>query len=204
MRDAAEWDERYRDSELVWSAEPNRFVAEEARGLAPGRAIDLAAGEGRNAIWLAGLGWTVTAVDFSAVGLEKGRKLAGGQPAAVSQRISWECADLLQYAPEAGGYDLVLIAYLHLPPPARRSVLAAAAGGVAPGGLLLIVGHDRGNLAGGVGGPQDPEVLYDAAEVSADLTEAGLEVESATERTRPVAGQEREAIDLVLRARRPG
>ena len=74
--DAAGWDERYAASELVWSAEPNRFVAEVCADLAPGRALDLAAGEGRNAIWLAQRGWDVTATDFSAVGLDKGRRLA--------------------------------------------------------------------------------------------------------------------------------
>ncbi len=198
--DAAGWDERYGERELVWSAEPNRFVAEEVAAMPPGRAIDLAAGEGRNAIWLASLGWTVTAVDFSAVGLEKGRQLAEAQQPDVAGRIRWECADLLEYAPTPAGYELVLIAYLHLPAPLRQRVLTAAAGAVAPGGLLLIVGHARRNLADGVGGPQDAEVLYDVDEVSAEIAAAGLAVESAAERLRPVDGQERPAIDFVLRA----
>ena len=59
--DAGEWDARYRDSELVWSAGPNQFVEECCADLPPGRAIDLAAGEGRNAIWLAEQGWDATA-----------------------------------------------------------------------------------------------------------------------------------------------
>src|SRR5262249_49632970 len=66
--DQRQWDELYASAELVWTAEPNRFVAEELAGLAAGRALDLGTGEGRNAIWLAERGWQVTAVDFSAAG----------------------------------------------------------------------------------------------------------------------------------------
>jgi 2-polyprenyl-3-methyl-5-hydroxy-6-metoxy-1,4-benzoquinol methylase len=74
--DARAWDERYAAAELVWSREPNQFVAAELGDLPPGSAVDLAAGEGRNAIWLASLGWSVTAVDFSRVALDKGARLA--------------------------------------------------------------------------------------------------------------------------------
>jgi SAM-dependent methyltransferase len=205
MRDAAKWDERYGDSDLVWTAEPNRWVAEAVAGLPPGRAIDLAAGEGRNAIWLAGLGWTVTAVDFSRVGLDKGRRLAEGGDSGSAARICWEHADLLDYQPPQGAYDLVLLAYLHLPASSRRTVLRRAGEAVAPGGRLLVVGHDRANLERGVGGPQDPDVLYAADDLRtelADLQGTGLTVESAQQRLRPVDGHERPAVDLVLLARR--
>ena len=74
--DQREWDELYASTELVWTAEANRFVVEELTGLAAGRALDLGTGEGRNAIWLAERGWQVTAVDFSAVGLAKATELA--------------------------------------------------------------------------------------------------------------------------------
>src|SRR4051812_50095966 len=77
---AAAWDERCAATGLVWSAEPNRSVVAELADVRPGRALDLAAGEGRNAIWLAVRGWRVTAVDFSAVAIDKGRRLAGGGP----------------------------------------------------------------------------------------------------------------------------
>jgi ubiquinone/menaquinone biosynthesis C-methylase UbiE len=74
--DSQEWDRRYAAAELVWTAEPNRFAVAELQDLPPGRALDVAAGEGRNAVWLASRGWQVTAVDFSAAGLDKGRRLA--------------------------------------------------------------------------------------------------------------------------------
>ena len=77
--DASEWDRRYAAADLVWSAGPNAVVAREADDLPPGRALDLASGEGRNAIWLAERGWRVTAVDFSAVATERTRQLAAGR-----------------------------------------------------------------------------------------------------------------------------
>jgi 2-polyprenyl-3-methyl-5-hydroxy-6-metoxy-1,4-benzoquinol methylase len=66
--------------ELVWTAEPNHWLVPEVADLPPGRALDVGAGEGRNAIRLAERGWTVTTVDFSAVGLTKARHLADAQP----------------------------------------------------------------------------------------------------------------------------
>jgi SAM-dependent methyltransferase len=192
----AEWDRRYAASELVWSAGPNRFVAEEIAGMAPGRALDLAAGEGRNAIWLAGLGWRVTAVDFSAVAIGKARRLA--QARGVD--VGWVTADLLGYRPDEAAHELVLIAYLHLPPKEFADVLSRAVAALAPDGTLLIVGHDASNLTEGVGGPQDAEVLYRAEAISALLD--GLDVRRAERVRRPVEtdGGPHEAIDTLVRA----
>ncbi len=74
--DPQSWDARYAGTDHVWSAEPNALAAELVADLPPGRALDLAAGEGRMALWLAARGWTVTALDFSAVGLAKGQARA--------------------------------------------------------------------------------------------------------------------------------
>jgi SAM-dependent methyltransferase len=201
MRNAAEWDERYRSSDLVWSAEPNRWVAEIAGHWPPGKAIDLAAGEARNSLWLAGLGWTVTVVDYSQVGLEKGRRLA--ERFGVAELLTFERADLTAYVPGPGTYDLVLLAYLHLDAADRRAIVRRAADAVAPGGRLLIVGHDLANLSRGVGGPQDPDVLYTADGLRAEIAGSGLTVESAGERLRPVEGKDRPAVDVVLLGHRP-
>jgi SAM-dependent methyltransferase len=200
--DSTEWDARYAASDLLWSAAPNRWVESELAGLAPGRALDLAAGEGRNALWLAGLGWQVTAVDFSAVALAKGRAVAAADERAA--RIEWVHADLLDYVPAAGGFDAVVMAYLQLPARQRAAVHARAAVALAPGGVLLVVAHDLANLTDGVGGPGDAQVLFSAADVRADLAASGvaLSVERAGAVRRPVAGEQRPAIDVLVRATR--
>lgn len=183
--DAASWDDRYAGSELVWSAEPNRFVEAETASLAPGRALDVAAGEGRNAIWLAQQGWTVSAVDFSQVGLEKGEHAA--QALGVGGRVEWICADVRAWSPPASAYDLVVVAYLHLVAEDLAKVVTRAAAGLRPGGRLVGVGHDLVNLRGGVGGPQDPAVLWTPGELRSLLTNSGLAVDtcSTVERSTP-------------------
>lgn len=204
-----EWDTRYAASELVWGAAANRWVVAEVADLPAGRALDLAAGEGRNSIWLAQRGWRVTAVDFASVAVERGRKLAATEPRAAD-RLSWVVADLRGYAPPPAAFDLVLIVYLHLPADQRRAVLRHAANGLAPGGTLLMVGHDTTNLTEGVGGPQDAGVLFTPDDVLADLADAGLETVSARRVRRrvprpddPDRADGPEAIDALVRLRRP-
>jgi SAM-dependent methyltransferase len=148
--DSAQWDERYATSEYQWKMAPNQFVAAQLADLTAGRALDLAAGEGRNSVWLAERGWRVTAVDFSRVGLEKGRKLAASRDVTG---IDWVVADLRDYRPAASAFDLVLIAYLHCDASLRAQVLGHAAAALAPGGTLFVVGHDLANLSEGTGGP---------------------------------------------------
>jgi SAM-dependent methyltransferase len=195
--DADAWDERYREQELVWSAGPNEFVERETADLRPGRALDLAAGEGRNAIWLASRGWTVEAVEFSAVAIDKGRRLA--EHAGVD--VDWTLADLTA-RPDLAPADLVLLAYLHLPQPHADEVLRHAATLLRPGGVLLVVGHARRNLIDGYGGPPVAAVLAEPEEVADVLAAAGLHVERADEVLRAVDTDDgdREAIDLLVRA----
>jgi SAM-dependent methyltransferase len=196
--DASSWDERYRSAELVWGGGPNRWVEQEVTGLPPGRALDLACGEGRNALWLAGRGWQVTAVDFSPVAIEKARRLQE----AVAVQVDWVCADVLAFRTE-DEVDLALLCYLQLPADQRRTAVRQAAAGLAPGGVLLVIGHDSTNLQDGYGGPQDPSVLFTATDVAADLADTPLVVERAEAVRRPVEGAPRPAIDALLRASRP-
>jgi len=198
--DSEAWNRRYADREFVWTSEPNRFLVAEAAALGAGRALDLACGEGRNAVWLAERGWRVTGVDFSEVGLAKARALAKARGA----RAEWVAADLLGYTPEPQGFELVLVFYLQVPPAERRPIVRAAADAVAPGGMLLLVAHDRRNLEHGHGGPRDPAVLYTAGDVVGDLEGAGLEIERAETVRRPVQTPEGErvALDALVRARR--
>ncbi|MFN8036816.1 MAG: class I SAM-dependent methyltransferase [Acidimicrobiia bacterium] len=200
--DASDWDRRYDTAEFVWHTDPNRFLPPEAAGLSPGRALDLACGEGRNAVWLASQGWQATGVDFSTVGISKGADLA----ARHGVHVEWIVDDVTTWSPPPDGYDLVVVFYLQLPEVPRRAAMAVAARSLAPGGTLLVVGHDLANLSEGVGGPQDPSVLYTAGDLVDDLERSGvaLAVERSEELRRPVetdAGT-REAIDCFVRARR--
>jgi SAM-dependent methyltransferase len=193
--DAAEWDERYRASELVWSAAPNQFVEAELADLPPGRALDLAAGEGRNAIWLARQGWRVTAVDFSQAGLDKGRILADGLD------IEWVCADATTWSAEPS-YDVCLVAYLQLAAAERRAAVRNGYAALRPGGTVLLVAHDSTNLTEGTGGPQDPSVLMTAEDVIADLGGETFEVQRAGRAERAVPqpdGSTATAYDAVVR-----
>jgi SAM-dependent methyltransferase len=197
--DSQQWDERYSGTEFEWTTRPNQFVATELAGLTPGRALDLAAGEGRNAVWLAERGWRVTAVDFSRVGLEKGRKLSAARGVDEAQ-VDWIVADLRDYEPERGTYDLALIAYLQVSPQVRAAVLARAAAALAPGGTMFVVGHDLTNLTEGVGGPQDPDVLYTPEALRSELP--GLRILRAERVHRAVDrdGGPATAVDTLVRA----
>lgn len=197
--DSQRWDERYSATEFVWATGPNQFVAAELAGLPPGRAIDLAAGEGRNTVWLAERGWRVTAVDFSRVGLRKGRRLSATRGVAEGQ-VDWIVADLCDYRPERGAYDLALIAYFQVGAKVRATVLGRAAAALAPGGTAFIVAHDLTNLTEGAGGPQDPEVLYTPEAVRAELP--GLRVLRAERVHRTVDREDgpATAIDTLVRA----
>jgi SAM-dependent methyltransferase len=197
--DSQQWDERYSGSEFEWTTRPNQFVAAELAGLLPGRALDLAAGEGRNTVWLAERGWRVTAVDFSRVGLEKGRKLAAARGVDPA-RVDWVVADLRDYEPDRAAFDLALAAYFQVSPEVLALVLARAAAALAPGGTLFVIGHDLTNLTEGVGGPQDPGVLYTPEAVSADL--AGLRVLRAERVYRTVERDDgpATAVDTLVRA----
>ena len=198
--DAAGWDERYAAAQLVWSATPNAVVARETAPLPPGRALDLASGEGRNAIWLAERGWQVTAVDFSAVATERTRTWAVERLGTHADRVTSVTADLMTWRPEPGRADLVVIASLQLVADERRRALSLAAEALAPGGTLLLVGHHSDNLTEGVGGPQDPAVLYTEADVVADLDGTGLVIDRA-ERVDRFVGDDL-ALDVLVRAHR--
>jgi ubiquinone/menaquinone biosynthesis C-methylase UbiE len=150
---AEEWDERYAE-QRQWSAEPNALIGALLTDLRPGAAVDLAAGEGRHALWLAGRGWRVTAVDFSDVGLSRGRS----QPGAGE--VTWVTADVTAWATEPESLDLVLVAYLHLAEADTTVLLTRAVGWLRPGGRLLVLGHDVENITAGVGGPQEPAILH--------------------------------------------
>ena len=192
-----DWDARYAAVENLWASKPNRFLVAEVADLEPGRALDLACGEGQNAIWLASLGWDVLGVDYSQVAVSKAQARAERE----GLDVRFLCADLVEYEPEPEAFDLVIVLYLHIPSTHRPAVHAKASAAVAPDGTFVLLGHDLTNLTHGVGGPSDPDILYTAKEIAAELP--GLVIEKAATVLRDVHGEERDAIDTIVRARRP-
>ncbi len=197
--DSLSWDERYRGEEFVWKTEPNQFLVAEVADLPPGRALDVACGEGRNAVWLAAHGWDVTGADFSPVGLTKARRLA----VEHGVEVDWVEADVVEWDPPAGAFDLVIVFYLHLPSDDRHRVMVHVQKALAAGGTLLVVGHDTANLTGGYGGPQDPTVLFTPEEVASDLAELRIVRADHAQRDVDTSQGRRVAIDALVRAVKP-
>jgi len=182
--DRQKWNERYAAQPVLWTVDPSPFLAGELGDRPRGRALDLGAGEGRTAVWLAERGWQVTAVDFSDVGLERGRQrvAALGAPGAVE----WVCADLTEYEPAGSPYDLVLLMFVHLPPADRRRLLRQAAATLNPGGTVLVAGYHPVDV------PAGPPNRYTPDDIVVDLE--GLRIERAERLELP------DAVDTVMRA----
>lgn len=162
------WEDRYAESERIWSGRPNDRLVEVVSGLTPGRALDLGCGEGGDAVWLAGHGWWVTAVDIADTALQRTREAAG----ELADRIDLQRHDLTRTFPE-GQFDLVSAHFLHSPTGWDRDpLMQRAAAAVAPGGMLLIVDH-------GEAPPWAPPHIHEHRFPSADEVVAGLELDPA-------------------------
>lgn len=191
--DAAAWDDRYKTARLLWGTDPNEFLEPLVGHLSPGTALDVACGEGRNALWLAAHGWRVTGIDFSTVAIDRARDAAD----AAGVSVDFQVADLETWSPSRR-YDLVVEFYLQVPADLRRRVHRSAATAVEEGGRYIVVAHHSDNLDHGVGGPQHAAVLFDEVDLLEDFQ--GLLHPTRTERVeRPT--EEGVAIDVVFAGR---
>ncbi|MDQ4048554.1 MAG: class I SAM-dependent methyltransferase [Actinomycetota bacterium] len=190
------WDRRYRDVERLWPQEANAQLVAFAAGLPPGRALDIGAGEGRNAVWLAKSGWRVTALDVSEVGLERAAKRA------AEEGVELECVlgDWREHVP-AHPIDLAVISFMHPPPDERAAMFERARAALTPGGHLFTVGVDL--VERGRRGPPDPDRLYTPERLSEALV--GFDVlrcESVAYEGEAREGR-RAVVDVVAIAQRP-
>ena len=194
------WEERYRAAAAartsLWGDGPNGWIAEQVAARTPksGRAVDIGAGEGRNALWLAARGWRVTATDFAPAAVEAIRSRASGLAlhALVADATTW-------VAPSP--VDLAVLCYLQLPADSLAAAIARAADSLAPGGLLLGIWHDREDVERGLGGTMSPAIRTTPKETRAAAEAAGLEIELSGRRDREVPGGP--ACDCLLIARKP-
>ena len=153
--DVTFWDDRYAAEDYAYGLEPNDFVAEVTMHVPEGQVLCLAEGEGRNAVHLAKLGHRVTAVDQSAMGLAKARRLAEAN-GVVIETVH---ADLKSYEIMPSAWAGIVATFAHLPPPLRRKVHAAVVQGLMPGGVFILEAYTPAQLALGTGGPKVPELL---------------------------------------------
>jgi SAM-dependent methyltransferase len=184
---------------MLWGVEPNAVVAEIAADLPAGTVLDLACGQGRNAVWLAQQGHEVTGLDLSPVAIEQACRLAED----VGVDVDLTTGDVTEWDPGGRIWDLVLLSYLQIPTVDREVAHAKAVAAVAPGGTLLLIAHHLDNLDGGIGGPQTPDVLYTEDQLAADF--ADLEILRNETVTRRVDRDDLQgtAIDVLVLATRP-
>lgn len=199
------WNERYASAPAIWSGHPNPQLVTEASRLAPGRALDVGAGEGADAIWLAQHGWTVTAVDISSVAVTRAAEHARAAGDDVAARITLEERDFTTWTPPTGSFDLVSAQFIHVPPDRRDGLNRALAAAVAPGGVLLIVGHHPLDLETGLRRPSRADLLFTAEDVVGVLDPAEWEILATEARPRIAVGPDGADVqvhDAVLLARR--
>lgn len=203
--DSNYWDEKYSTEEFIYTKVVNRFVAElcgKIPAIGNKRAIELAGGEGRNAVWLAQQGWHIENIDFSQKALDK--YLAFAEEQGVAQLCSATCADATLFEPQVSPVELAVIGYLQIPEEQLEIATRRIAGYVSQGGYLMGVWHSRDNLAGGFGGPRDPDVLPNVATISKALEGTGLEIEILENREGQIQTKEglKPSTTLVLLAKR--
>jgi SAM-dependent methyltransferase len=161
MSEQQHWNERFSKPDYHFGTEPNEFLKRQAHLLKSGlKALAVADGEGRNGVWLAGEGLDVHAIDFSANGIAKARKLAAqrGVTLAIEQADihTWDWPDAI--------YDVVVAIFIQFSTPAERAtVFAGIRKALKPGGLLLMEGYRPEQLKYGTGGPKEVDQLYTRA-----------------------------------------
>ncbi|HSH84303.1 MAG TPA: methyltransferase domain-containing protein [Guyparkeria sp.] len=162
------WNEKYGQIDFLYGTHPNEFLLSQIYRLTSGdRVLVLGDGEGRNGVWLAEQGFDVTTVDYSAIGCTKARQLADERGVSLAVH----CADLSEWDWEEGGFDAVVLIYLHFEPSSRREVYRRAAAALRPGGLLVIELFHPHQLAYQSGGPKRVDMLVRASDLSQELTD---------------------------------
>jgi SAM-dependent methyltransferase len=196
------WDERYAQPGFAYGTEPNDFLKASAERYLParGEVLCLAEGEGRNAVFLARLGFRVTGVDASAVGLAKAQKLAAQHGAEIETIVS----DLGAFDLGVERWDGIVSIWCHTPPALRARLHRAVVGALRPGGVLLLESYTPDQLTYKTGGPPNADLTMTLAAVREEL--AGLELLHAEEKLREVhEGKYHDGPSAVLQvvARKP-
>jgi SAM-dependent methyltransferase len=167
------WDERFSRPGYAYGTAPNDFLAERAGEIPAGRVLSLAEGEGRNAVYLAGLGYDVVCVDSSAVGLEKARRLAAERGLEI-ETIHADLGNADEFEIEAASWEGIVSIFCHLPIELRQRIHRRIVAGLRPGGILILEAYTPRQLEYGTGGPPTLERLMTLDDLGRELS--GLEI----------------------------
>ena len=205
LNPAAVWNKKYETADWVYTKVENRFVRELCEPLVPGTAIDLAGGEGRNAMWLAKRGWRVENIDFSKVALRKFKTWVAEetkQDASLASRCIATQADARKFASKLAPVDLGVVAYLQIPETDLAKALGDLVSAIRPGGTLVGVWHSRDNLESGFGGPRNPAVLPNIDSIRTALADKPVTIEILENREGQIQTAEglKPSITLILKA----
>ena len=196
------WDQRYAQPGFAYGTEPNDFLVASARRFLPhdGEVLSLGEGEGRNAVYLAGLGFRVKEMDGSSVGLAKARAFAGQKGVSIETVV----ADLAEYPLGVARWDGIISIWCHTPSDLRRRLHRSVVAALRPGGVLVLESYTPDQLQYQTGGPRSADLLLSLTVACEEL--AGLELVVAEERLREVhEGTHHQGMSAVLQvvARKP-
>lgn len=193
------WDELYRYDEYVFGTDPNVFLAAVAPRLPAGKVLSLGEGEGRNAVYLAELGFEVLAVDSSAVGLAKAQKLAKSRGVTIETQV----ADLANYDIQPGNWDVIMSFFCHVPSVIRKPLHRKVVRGLCAGGVFVLEAYTPAQLELKTGGPPTKDQMMSLASLQEEL--AGLDFIHGVEVVRMVEGRQRTGQGAVVQilARKP-
>jgi SAM-dependent methyltransferase len=173
-----QWDIRYKAEDYVYGTTANDFLISVADRIPPGHILCLAEGEGRNAVFLAEKGYTVTAVDFSSVGLQKARQLAAERGVSIKTC----CADLSEFMIQPNQWQGIVSIFAHLPPKIRVPLHRAVVAGLVMGGAFVLEAYTPQQLQYKTGGPPTAELMMNLSDLQTELN--GLEWAIAQEKVR--------------------
>lgn len=201
--DPTSWIKKYETDRYVYTKDVNQFVVELTSHLSPGTAIDLAGGEGRNAVWLAEKGWQVENIDFAQNALDKCALLA--KERGVEAKVLTNCASALEFTSQLAPVDLVVVAYLHIYSHQFAVAMQNAVDALKPGGTLMGVWHALENIQHNSHGPQNPDTLPSVASLTELCASLGLLVQVCENRDGLVRTDEgpKPSVTVILLATKP-
>lgn len=171
------WNARYSEETFAYGKEPNLFFKEQLARLPVGRILLGAEGEGRNAVYAATQGWTITAFDISDAGKAKALELAREKDVVIDYRVGY--LPELRFGEEQ--FDVIGLIYAHFPHDIRSEFHSHLHRLLKPGGLIILEGFGKNHLKyrklnEKVGGPGDLETLFSIEELQADFKNYTIQV----------------------------